>query len=98
MVINPNNFDITWEPVTDPIRPDLGPVTIGGYQVIVEQVAPLRVLLIDLPVNVCTATLCSVQIPSEFFVQPNTLHKFEVLVIETGGNQTITSGEFLTPP
>lgn len=47
--------------------------------------------LIDLP-----ASRTSVTVPPEFFIQRDTLHKFEVLAIEAGGNQTIKEGEFVT--
>ena len=49
-------------------------------------------LSIDLP------PLMSVKIPREFFLQRNTLHKFEVLAIDASGNQTITQGSFVTQP
>lgn len=91
-VVDPNNAVIDWNPVTQTISGS-GPITIIGYQVIVEQVEPLRVLLIDLP-----ASVTSLKVPPEFFLQADTIHKFEVLAIESGRNQTITSGEFKTAP
>jgi len=90
-VVDPDSLVIEWEPVTTTIAS--GALTIAGYQVIVEQVTPLRVLSLALP-----AAVTSVVIPPEFFVQLGTLHKFEVLAIEAGGNQTITEGEFVTFP
>ncbi len=89
-VVDPNNVIITWNEVTTTITGS-SQIEIVGYQVIVEQVDPLRVLSIDLP-----ATATSVKIPPEFFVQQNSLHKFEVLAIAAGGNQTITEGFFVT--
>ncbi|HLF87136.1 MAG TPA: hypothetical protein VI584_08635, partial [Nitrospiria bacterium] len=89
-VVDPNNVVITWNEVTNTITGS-SQIEIVGYQVIVEQVDPLRMLSIDLP-----ATVTSVKIPLEFFAQQNTLHKFEVLAIEAGGNQTITEGFFVT--
>jgi hypothetical protein len=91
-VVDPNNLVIEWEPVTESIT-NANSLEIVGYQVIVEQEEPLRVLSIDLP-----ASATSVKIPREFFVQKNTLHKFEVLAIEAGGNQTITESSFVTAP
>jgi hypothetical protein len=91
-VVDPNNLVIEWEPVTKTIT-DSDEINIVGYQVIVEQVEPLRVLSINLPVSVT-----KVKIPPEFFLLKDTLHKFEVLVIEEGGNQTITEGSFMTQP
>ena len=91
-VVDPNNFVVEWEPVTETITgsPNL---EITGYQVIVEQVLPRRIFSIDLP-----GTATSVIVPAGFLVQPDTLHKFEVLAIEKSGNQTITEGEFVTLP
>lgn len=91
-VVNPNNFFIAWKPVKKTITGSSN-IAIVGYQVIVEQPTPLRTLLMDLP-----ALTTRVKIPPEFFQQRNALHKFEVLAIEAGGNQTITSGEFVTAP
>jgi len=89
-VVDPNNLVIAWEPVTESITGSEA-IEIGGYQVIVEQVEPHRVYSIDLP-----ASRTSVRVPQEFFVQRDTLHIFEVLAIEAGGNQTITEGNFVT--
>jgi hypothetical protein len=91
-VVDPDNLVIAWEPVTETITGSQA-IEIRGYQVIVEQVEPLRVHSIDLP-----ALRTSVRIPPEFFAQRGTLHKFEVLAVEVGGNQTITEGEFVTAP
>lgn len=91
-VVHPTNVVIAWESVTQTLQgdPDIDIVT---YQVIVEQVEPKRVYSIDLP-----ASVTSVMVPPAFFVQTNTLHKFEVLAKEVSGNQTITEGEFMTAP
>jgi hypothetical protein len=66
-------------------------INIVGYQVIVERadndqlgVAP-RIFDVKLP------TVTSVTVPPEF-LEPGTQYKFEVLVIEAGGNQSITEG------
>ena len=91
-VVDPNNCVIDWDPVSQTIGGS-GAITIIGYQVIVEQVDPLRVLLIDLP-----ASVTSLKVPPEFFLQANTVHKFEVLAIEVGRNQTITESSFATAP
>lgn len=91
-LVDPDHLVIEWEPVTETITGS-GRVQITGYQVIVEQEEPLRIFSIDLP-----ASATSVAVPPGFLVQPNTLHKFEVLAIERGGNQTITEGEFVTLP
>ncbi len=91
-VVDPDNFVIAWVPVTQTIMGS-SDITIRGYQLVVEQEDPLRVHSMDLP-----ATVTSVRIPPEFFLLKNTVHKFEVLAIEEGGNQTITSGSFVTMP
>ncbi len=91
-VVDPNNLVISWEAVTKTMEGSTD-LEIVGYQVIVEQVEPRRVFSIDLP-----GSTTSIRIPGEFFVQHDTLHKFEILAIETGGNQTITEGEFVTAP
>ena len=91
-VVDPNNLVIEWEPVTETITGSRN-LNITGYQVIVEQVEPPRVFSIDLP-----GSATSVMVPPGFLVQPDTLHKFEVLAIEKSGNQTITEGEFVTLP
>ena len=91
-VVDPSNAVIEWNPVTDTIT-DSDTFEIIGYQVIVEQVEPLRIFSIDLP-----ASVTSVVVPPDFFLQADTLHKFEVLAIEASGNQTITESEFVTLP
>ena len=91
-VVDPDQLEIEWEPVTTTIDGSTN-LDIVGYQVIVEQVEPRRIFSIDLP-----AKTTSVEIPPGFITQANTLHKFEILAIEVGGNQTITEGEFITEP
>ena len=89
-LVDPANALFEWIPVTETIAGE--PVEIAGYQLIVEQPEPLRVLSLDLP-----ASVTSVVVPPEFFLLRGAVHKFEVLAIEKGGNQTISSGEFVTP-
>ncbi len=80
---------IEWELVTTRFIGS-GPVEIVGYQVIVEQVEPFQMLTINLP-----ASATSVTVPPEFLM-PDKLYDFEVLAIEASGNQTISTGEFMT--
>jgi len=47
-VVDPNDAAIEWEPVTTRFIGS-GPIDIAGYQVIVEQVEPFRMLTINLP-------------------------------------------------
>ncbi len=81
---------IGWSPVTGPFPGTSLPVTIVGYQVIVERVKPrpLLVFSVTLP-----ATVTHVTVPAEF-IQANADYKFEVLAIEQSGNQTISESSF----
>jgi hypothetical protein len=79
------------------IRWDLVPnppgSTIEAYQVIVEKDEEderLRVLSIDM-----AKTDTNVTVPAGF-LEPGKAYKFEVLAIESGGNQTISEGSFET--
>jgi hypothetical protein len=83
---------IDWDPVTNAILPELGPVDIVGYHVVVYEaggeVTPQ--LDVDLP-----SSQTSVTVPEEF-LKPSTTYQFEVLATEQSGNQTITEGFFCT--
>jgi len=92
-ILPPQHVTIRWKPVTGPILPYLGPVTITGYHVIVEEntgreVAP------ELDADLA-ATTTSLKVPPQF-LKPATQYLFEVLSSETSGNQTITEGFFCT--
>jgi hypothetical protein len=83
----PGDFlEIGWDEVTSPPAgfPAL-PITIAGYQVIVES------FQLTLP-----ADARSVTVPPEFVaaLEPGE-HQFEVLAIEENGNQTLTEGSFV---
>jgi hypothetical protein len=83
---------IDWNPVTEAILPELGPVKIVGYHVIVEigglEVSPA--VDIDVP-----STESSLTVPRQY-LKPKTVYRFEVLSTEKSGNQTITEGFFCT--
>ena len=86
---------IDWNPVTEAIltaNPDLGPVDIVGYHVVVVEGGgeALPQLDIDVP-----ATDTSVTVPAQY-LKPNTFYNFEVLSTEASGNQTISEGFFCT--
>jgi hypothetical protein len=83
---------IDWDPVTEEILPELGPVTIVGYHVIVVEAGgeALPQLDVDVP-----ADETSVTVPAEY-LKPNTVYQFEVLATEESGNQTIAEGFFCT--
>jgi hypothetical protein len=76
-VVNPNSFEVSWQPATEPEG-----VEIASYEVIVSQGD--RELDMHLPPDVT-----SVSIPPEF-LSPGTEGGGEVLAKEKGGNQTIT--------
>jgi hypothetical protein len=90
-VVDPNNLVIEWEPVTETITGSQA-IQIVGYQVIVDGGNPPRRFDVTL-----AALTTNVKVPPEF-LEPDTEYTFEVLAIETGGNQTITEGEFVTQP
>ena len=86
---------IDWNPVTAAIltaNPDLGPVDIVGYHIVVVEGGgeALPQLDIDVP-----ATDTSVTVPAQY-LKPNTFYNFEVLSTEASGNQTISEGFFCT--
>jgi hypothetical protein len=89
-LVDPNNAVIEWQPVTKTMTGSSG-IVIVGYQVIVEELESGRFHSIDLP-----ASVTRVHISREFFDPRNSLYKFEVLAIESGRNQTITEGSFVT--
>ena len=87
---DPDNTVVTWEDVPNPP----GSV-IDAYQVIVTQlldVRPRRMFSVHVP-----ASVTSVTVPVGF-MRPNADYEFEVLAIEAGGNQTITTSIFSTLP
>jgi hypothetical protein len=93
---------LRWKKVTDAIIPELGPVQVVGYHVVIadaSQPEPLppgkfpAQLDVDLP---ATATRFLV---ARQFLRPNRIYEFEILATEAGGNQTISEGGvFCTQP
>lgn len=88
-VLNPNNVALSWEPVADPAGSE-----IVRYEVLVVEdgSVPKRVLSATVP-----ATATSMIVPPTFLVR-NASYKWEILAIETGGNQTLSEGTFFTIP
>jgi hypothetical protein len=95
--VDPAATIVSWELVTTDIDGD--PITIVGYQVIVEEDLDEEpfpagfaepVFSVYLP-----PTATSVTIPAEF-MRPDTDYEWEVLAIEESGNQTLSSAEFVT--
>lgn len=92
-VVDPNDLVIEWRPVTTRFIGD-GLVEILEYQVILDQVDPLRGkirrALINLPASVTV-----LRVPPEF-LRPDSQYEFEVLAMEESGNSTISVGGFVT--
>jgi hypothetical protein len=96
------NLLVRWTKVTDPIIPELGPVSVVGYHVVIadatntEPFPPGKIPAqfdVDLP-----GSATSLWVPKQF-LRPNRIYEFEILATEAGGNQTITEGgAFCTPP
>jgi hypothetical protein len=102
-IVQPDqNLLIRWKRVTGPIIPELGPVSIVGYHVVIadathpEPFAPGKIPAqfdVDLP-RLATSLL----VPRQF-LRSNRIYEFEILATEAGGNQTITEGGvFCTQP
>jgi hypothetical protein len=95
-VVDPAHTVIRWNPVTETITS--APVAIVGYEVIVTKpidVPPPGFSKPVLSVHVSASTT-SLTVPPEFF-EPGITYDLEVLALEAGGNQTITSSTFMTP-
>ena len=94
--VDPENTVVSWEAVTTDLDGD--PVTIVGYQVIVEEDVesefPTGFAQPVFSAYVSASTL-SVTIPAEF-MREETEYEYEVLAIEESGNQTLASAEFET--
>lgn len=96
------NLVIRWKGVTDPIVPELGPVNVVGYHVVIadatnaEPLPPGKIPAqfdVDLP-----RWATSLLVPAQF-LRSNRIYEFEVLATEAGGNQTISEGGvFCTRP
>lgn len=83
---------IDWDPVTSPFPGTTLPVTISGYQVIVERVRPQPLLAFSV---FLPSEITEVTVPPQF-LEANADYKFEMLAIEASGNQTITESSFTT--
>ncbi len=83
---------IEWKPVIDPILPELGPVDIVGYHVVVVETGAEALPQLDVDVP---ASETSVIVPAAY-LNLNTAYQFEVLATDESGNQTITEGFFCT--
>lgn len=91
---------IRWNKVTGPILPNLGPVQVVGYHVVVAD-AGEPALPGQPPAQLdgdVSKDETSFAVPKQY-LEPNKIYEFEVLATEKGNNQTITEGGvFCTPP
>ena len=101
IVAHDRHLGIRWRPVTTPIIPQLGPVSVVGYHVLVVDVtnpvlAPGKTKTsFDADVSAAETTFF---VPAQY-LEPNRIYELEVLATERWGNQTITEGGvFCTPP
>ena len=91
--VDPSNTVVMWESVE---APNGSPIV--GYQVLVEQpdsgLAAIPKIVLDV---MMPATATSMLVPPGFML-PDTEYEWEVLAIEAGGNQTLSSSSFTTAP
>ena len=86
-----------WKRVSKTIQGD--PTTIVAYQLIIEKdVEPPRHMIGKFGLSMyLPPTTTSVEVP-DGFLEPGTAYSWEVLAIERGGNQTLSSASFTTAP
>jgi hypothetical protein len=101
VVLHDANLLMTWNKVTGPILPSLGPVEIVGYHVVVVDITN-PVLAPGKTKTALDADLAKTEttflVPKQY-LEPSRMYEFEVLATEKGGNQTITEGGvFCTQP
>ena len=91
--VDPNNTILLWQAV--------GPVNgspIVGYQVLVvheeSDIPAIPKVALDV---IMPASATSLQVPAGFLL-PDTEYEWEVLAIESGGNQTLSAAFFTTTP
>ncbi len=88
---------IEWSPVTAAIlthKPNLGPVDIVGYHILVEEDVPGVEVTPEVDIDV-GGDQTSVTIPEQY-LNPSTVYRFEILATDQSGNQTISEGFFCT--
>ena len=93
---------IRWNKVTEPILPELGPVQIIGYHIVIAdatQPEPFPPGRIPAQLDVDVSSGMTVFLVPKQFLRQGRVYEFEILATEDGGNQTITEGGvFCTPP
>lgn len=97
MDVDPDQTVVSWLPVSTDL--DGKPITIVGYQVIVEEEldrTPFPDTFAQPVYSVYVpASLTHVSVPAEF-MRGDTAYKYEVLAIALSGNQTVAEAEFAT--
>jgi hypothetical protein len=91
-----NGVVADWEPVSQTITGD--PVKIISYQLIIEQDVEPHRHMIGLPGSLSMylpRSVTEVEVP-DGFLEPGADYNWEVLAIERSGNQTLSSGSFMT--
>ena len=92
-LVDPNNAVIMWQPVA---APNGSPIV--GYQVLVVQLQSNFPAIPKVTLDVMMpATATSMTVPRGF-LSPDTEYEWEVLAIETSGNQTLSTSFFRTAP
>jgi len=93
---------IRWNKVTEPILPELGPVQIVGYHVVIAdatQPEPFPPGRIPAQLDVDLSSGMTVFLVPKQFLRQGRVYEFEILATEDGGNQTISEGGvFCTAP
>ena len=93
---------IRWNKVTEPILPELGPVQIIGYHIVIADATrpePFPPGRIPAQLDVDVSSGMTVFLVPKQFLRQGRVYEFEVLATEDGGNQTISEGGvFCTPP
>jgi len=93
---------IRWNKVTEPILPELGPVRIIGYHVVIADATtpePFPPGRIPAQLDVDVSSGMTVLVVPKQFLRKGRIYEFEILATEEGGNQTISEGGvFCTSP
>jgi hypothetical protein len=91
-LVDPGNLVVSWQPVA---APNGSPII--GYQVLVVKpdtgVRALPKIILDV---MMPPSATSMAVPPGYLLA-NSTYEWEVLAIEAGGNQTLSSGHFRTP-
>jgi len=85
---------IEWNAVSEAILPELAPVNVVGYHILVEEDVPGVEVTPEVDIDVDSSET-SVTIPAQY-LNPSTVYRFEILATDESGNQTISEGFFCT--